>query len=64
MSTQRCLPSRIGTITSRMSRMPSQTIGANGSLSFTVPGVSMTNASDNGCQGATFTIPVTFTATS
>jgi hypothetical protein len=42
----------------------SQTIGANGSLSFTVPGVSMTNASDNGCQGATFTIPVTFTATS
>ena len=42
----------------------SQTIAANGSLSFTVPGVSMTNASDNGCQGATFTIPVTFTASS
>jgi hypothetical protein len=42
----------------------SQTIGAGGSLSFTVPGVSMTNASDNGCQGATFTIPVTFTASS
>jgi hypothetical protein len=42
----------------------SQTIGANASLSFTVPGVSMTNASDNGCQGATFTIPVTFTASS
>jgi hypothetical protein len=42
----------------------SQAIGASGSLSFTVPGVSMTNASDNGCQGATFTIPVTFTASS
>jgi hypothetical protein len=41
-----------------------QTIPANGSLSFTVGGVGMTNASDNGCQGATFTIPVTFTATS
>jgi hypothetical protein len=41
-----------------------QTIPANGSLSFTVPGVAMSNASDNGCQGATFTIPVTFTATS
>ena len=41
-----------------------QTIPANGSLSFTVAGVSMSNASDNGCQGATFTIPVTFTATS
>jgi hypothetical protein len=42
----------------------SQTIAALGSLSFTVPGVGMTNASDNGCQGATFTIPVTFTASS
>ena len=39
-----------------------QTVAANGSLSFTVPSVSMSNASDNGCQGATFTIPVTFTA--
>ncbi|HEY7439374.1 MAG TPA: hypothetical protein VIC35_08245 [Acidimicrobiia bacterium] len=42
----------------------SQVVPASGSLSFTVPGVSMTNASDTGCQGATFTIPVTFTATS
>ena len=42
----------------------SQTVAANSSLSFTVPGVSMTNASDTGCQGATFTIPVTFTASS
>jgi hypothetical protein len=41
-----------------------KTVPANGALSFTVPGVSMSNASDNGCQGATFTIPVTFTATS
>jgi hypothetical protein len=42
----------------------SQTVPANSSLSFTVGGVAMTNASDTGCQGATFTIPVTFTATS
>jgi hypothetical protein len=42
----------------------SKTVPASGSSSFTVAGVSMTNASDTGCQGATFTIPVTFTATS
>jgi hypothetical protein len=42
----------------------SQTVPASSSLSFTVSGVSMTNASDTGCQGATFTIPVTFTASS
>jgi hypothetical protein len=41
-----------------------QVVPASGSSTFTVPGVSMTNASDDGCQGATFTIPVTFTATS
>jgi hypothetical protein len=41
-----------------------QTVPANGSSSFTAAGVSMTNASDTGCQGATFTIPVTFTAAS
>jgi hypothetical protein len=41
-----------------------KTVPANGSLSFTVPSVSMSNASDTGCQGATFTIPVSFTATS
>ncbi len=41
-----------------------QTIAASGSASFTVPSVSMSNASDTGCQGATFTIPVTFTAAS
>ena len=42
----------------------SQVIPASGNASFTVPAVAMSNASDNGCQGATFTIPVTFTATS
>ena len=42
----------------------SKTVAANGSSSFTVPGVSMSNASDTGCQGATFIIPVSFTATS
>jgi hypothetical protein len=41
-----------------------KTIPANGSSSFGVAGVSMSNASDTGCQGATFTVPVTFTATS
>ena len=41
-----------------------QTVPASGSLSFTAAGVSMSNASDTGCQGATFTIPVTFTAAS
>ena len=40
------------------------TVPANGSVSFTVPSVAMSNASDTGCQGATFTIPVTFTAAS
>ncbi len=42
----------------------SKAIPANGSSSFTVAGVSMSNASDTGCQGATFTIPVSFSATS
>jgi hypothetical protein len=42
----------------------SKVVPANGSSSFTIAGVSMTNASDTGCQGATFTVPVTFTATS
>src|SRR4051812_46864321 len=37
-------------------------VPANNSLSFTVPSVAMSNSSDTGCQGATFTIPVTFTA--
>jgi hypothetical protein len=41
-----------------------QTVPASGSLSFTAAGVSMSNASSTGCQGATFTIPVTFTAAS
>ena len=41
-----------------------QTVPASGTLSFTAAGVAMTNASDTGCQGATFTIPVTFTAAS
>ncbi len=42
----------------------SKVVPAGGSTSFTVPSVAMSNASDTGCQGATFTIPVTFTATS
>ena len=42
----------------------SETVPAAGSASFTVPSVAMDNTSDTGCQGATFTIPVTFTATS
>ena len=41
-----------------------QTVPASGQVSFTVAGVAMSNASDTGCQGATFTIPVTFTAAS
>ncbi|MEP6623648.1 MAG: hypothetical protein ABJC79_04345 [Acidimicrobiia bacterium] len=40
----------------------SKVVPATGSLSFTVPSVAMSNTSDNGCQGATFTVPVTFTA--
>jgi hypothetical protein len=41
-----------------------QTVAANGQATFTAAGVAMSNASDTGCQGATFTIPVMFTATS
>ncbi len=41
-----------------------QTVAASGQATFTVAGVAMTNASDTGCQGATFTIPVTFTSAS
>lgn len=41
-----------------------QTVPANGSASFTAAGVAMSNASDTGCQGATFTVPVSFTAAS
>jgi hypothetical protein len=40
-------------------------VAANGSLSLTLNNAaSMTNASVNACQGAVFTIPVTFTASS
>ena len=40
-------------------------IAANSSATRTLTGAaSMTNASDNGCQGATFTIPVTLTGAS
>lgn len=41
-----------------------QTVPASGSVSFTAAGVAMSNASDTGCQGATFTVPVSFTAAS
>jgi hypothetical protein len=40
----------------------SQSVAANSQASFTVGGVTMTNSSDTGCQGATFTVPVTFDA--
>jgi len=40
----------------------SQVVAASANTSFTVGGVSMSNSSDNGCQGATFAVPVTFTA--
>jgi hypothetical protein len=40
-------------------------IAANGSQSVTFNNAaSMSNASDNGCQGATFTIPVSLSGTS
>lgn len=40
-------------------------IAANSNATRTLTGAaSMTNASDNGCQGATFTIPVTLTGAS
>ena len=40
-------------------------IGANTSAAFTLSGaVAMTNASDNSCQGAVFTIPVSLTGQS
>ena len=40
-------------------------VPANGSLTLTLPNaVSMSNASVNACQGAVFSIPVSFTATS
>jgi len=38
--------------------------GTPGTAEYTIAGVAMTNASDNGCQGAAFTIPVTFTGQS
>jgi hypothetical protein len=41
-----------------------QSVAANGQATFTAAGVAMSNASDTGCQGATFTIPVTFTSAS
>jgi hypothetical protein len=40
-------------------------VPANGTQTFTLAGaVSMSNASDNSCQGAVFTIPVTLTGAS
>ena len=44
---------------------PIATVGANATATVTLTGkVSMSASSDTGCQGATFTIPVTVTATS
>ena len=45
-------------------QLTNTTIAPNSTLDFTVGGVSMSNASSNGCQGATFDIPVAFDATS
>jgi hypothetical protein len=43
----------------------SQAVGAGATVTFTLAGkAAMSNASDNACQGAVFTIPVTLTATS
>jgi hypothetical protein len=43
----------------------SQSVGAGATVTFSVAGkVAMSNASDNSCQGAIFTVPVTLTATS
>lgn len=36
----------------------------DGSATFALPGVSMSPASDDGCQGATFSVPVTVTVAS
>lgn len=42
-----------------------QAVGAGASVTFTLTGkTAMSNASDNACQGAIFTVPVTLTATS
>jgi hypothetical protein len=42
-----------------------QAVGAGATVTFSVAGkVSMSNASDNSCQGAVFTVPVTLVATS
>jgi hypothetical protein len=43
----------------------SQAVGAGATVTFSLAGkVAMSNASDNSCQGAVFTVPVTLTATS
>jgi hypothetical protein len=45
--------------------VPAASGGTDGTLQTTLSGaVAMDNTSDNGCQGATFTIPVTLTGTS
>lgn len=42
----------------------SQVVPATANATFTVGGVAMDNTSDNGCQGATFTVPVSIDAQS
>src|SRR5207237_174172 len=45
--------------------VPAQNAGVDGTVQKTLNGaVAMDNTSSNGCQGATFTIPVTLTGTS
>ncbi len=43
----------------------SQAVGAGATVTFSLAGkVAMSNASDNSCQGAVFTVPITLAATS
>jgi len=43
----------------------SQSVGAGATVTFSLAGkVAMSNASDNSCQGAVFTVPITLAATS
>jgi hypothetical protein len=57
-------PSCVATGVTFTTTAVSQVVPASGSASFTVASVAMDNTSDTGCQGATFTVPVTFTASS
>lgn len=50
------------TVSTSTSNVSSSVIAANGSTTLTLPGAaSMSNSSETGCQGATFSVPVTVT---